>query len=662
MWFRHNSILLLFLAIVLTQCSTGLVDPNSIGPNRHSNIVVFQDTFYYQNILDLNDAPTSSISDSVYLINPISDTVFKSRELTNLVDSTYQNDSLHLIQKDTLFLEVEGVSTTKTLSQLSFIAIYGSSADFVAFSNANNDSLDSYDGFVNKDANNPNIFPAIPLYKIDSASICKSFQLNAAMVNTMDIDISGTFSLITNGKPILSVFTVVNSGDSINLNTTLYGDTLGKNIKIRFENVSCAGFTSPRYIQNQKTLKFYLDIDSIHVFHGKVKPIDKRYLLGYDSIAMPFKHSTDSLLGHINSGEVLAKYKLFGYGGPFYIIRELRDSLGYVYTDSSIMVSSPTEFISNIALYQDSILLDREFINATYYLRPVSGFATRVRPHFRLAGRYSIPTFWDVTFIRGKVTSKTILTTTVSPGLLPNRSHLSDSLSLQSVQLTTSLNGPGFGAYLVNDSLQFTTNGGSISYNDTSTWKLGENSNDLFNFTQHIINRAVPPDSGEIIGAVLNTAVGSVTIDIDTIIGLKLKENYTVKQGLATLIGYAEGVLKFTARNTFNINADGALDSLILTADSIGIRFQLSGSSLIERSTEMLIRLADDQGNELFKEKTSLILNSDPWLSKTLILDSQYLMGENLNFLLVGDIRELEGSYLSVQDYFRLAVIIDLYD
>ena len=141
-----------------------------------------------------------------------------------------------------------------------------------------------------------------------------------------------------------------------------------------------------------------------------------------------------------------------------------------------------------------------------------------------------------------------------------------------------------------------------------------------------------------------------------------MKENYTVKQGLATLIGYAEGVLKFTARNTFNINADGALDSLILTADSIGIRFQLSGSSLIERSTEMLIRLADDQGNELFKEKTSLILNSDPWLSKTLILDSQYLMGENLNFLLVGDIRELEGSYLSVQDYFRLAVIIDLYD
>ena len=76
----------------------------------------------------------------------------------------------------------------------------------------------------------------------------------------------------------------------------------------------------------------------------------------------------------------------------------------------------------------------------------------------------------------------------------------------------------------------------------------------------------------------------------------------------------------------------------------------------------MLIRLADDQGNELFKEKTSLILNSDPWLSKTLILDSQYLMGENLNFLLVGDIRELEVSYLSVQDYFRLAVIIDLYD
>jgi hypothetical protein len=252
MWFRHNSILLLFLAIVLTQCSGGLVSPNSISPNRHSNIVVFQDTFYYQNILDLNASPTSSSSDSVYLLNPISDTVFASRKLINLVDSTYQNDSLHQIQKDTLFLDVEGVATTKSLSQLSFISIYSTSSDFVKFANANLGIMDSYDGFANKNPNNPNIFPSIPLYKIDSASICKSFQLNASVVNDMDIDITGTFSLVTNGKTILSQYTIVNSGDSISLNTTLYGDTLGKNVKIRFENVSCLGFSSPKYIQNQK--------------------------------------------------------------------------------------------------------------------------------------------------------------------------------------------------------------------------------------------------------------------------------------------------------------------------------------------------------------------------------------------------------------------------
>jgi hypothetical protein len=56
------------------------------------------------------------------------------------------------------------------------------------------------------------------------------------------------------------------------------------------------------------------------------------------------------------------------------------------------------------------------------------------------------------------------------------------------------------------------------------------------------------------------------------------------------------------------------------------------------------------------------MLNTDPWLSKTFILAPQYLMGEPLDLLLVGDIRELEGSYLSVKDYFHLAVIIDLYD
>ncbi|MDC1529975.1 hypothetical protein N8450_01255 [Schleiferiaceae bacterium] len=638
------------------------MSPNSISPNRHSNIVVFQDTFYYQNILDLNASPTSSSSDSVYLLNPISDTVFASRKLINLVDSTYQNDSLHLIQKDTLFLDVEGVATTKSLSQISFISIYSTSSDFVKFANANLDTMDSYDGFIDQNPNNPNIFPAIPLYKIDSASICKSFQLNASVVNDMDIDITGTFSLVTNGKTILSQYTIVNSGDSISLNTTLYGDTLGKNVKIRFENVSCLGFSSPKYIQNQKTLKFYLDIDSISVFYGKVKPIDKRYFLGNDSISMPFKHSKDSLLGFVNSGEILAKYKLFGYDGPFYVIRELRDSLGYIYADSSIMVSSPSEFISNVPLQQDSILLGREFINATYYLRPISGFATRVRPHYRLLGRYGIQSKWDISYVQGRVRSSTVLTTSVSPGLLSNRSHLIDSMSLKSIQLTTTLNGPGYGSYLVKDSLQFTTSGGTVNYNDTSTWKLGNNSNDLFNFAQHSINRVVPPDSGEIIGAVLNTAAGHVTITIDTIIGLLLKENYSVEQGLATLIGYAEGVLTYTAASSLEINASGTLDSLILTADSVGVRFQLSGSSLVERSTEMEIRLADNQGNELFKEKTALMLNTDPWLSKTFILAPQYLMGEPINLLLVGDIRELEGSYLSVQDYFHLAVIIDLYD
>jgi hypothetical protein len=662
MWFRHNAIILLFFAIAFTQCSGGLVSPESIYPNRHSNIVVFQDTFYYHNVIDLNENPLTSNSDTVFLINPISDTTFNSRALTNLTDSTFRNDSLHLIQKDTLFLDVEGVATTKILGQLSFIAIYSTSADFVKFSNADNDTMESYDGFIDSNPNNPNIFPAIPLYNIDSASICKSFKLNASVVNDMDIDITGTFSLITNGKTILSLFTVVNSGDSINLNSTLYGDTLGKNVKIRFEDVSCSGFSSPKYIQNQKTLKFHLEIDSISTFHGKVKPINKRYPLGYDSIAMPFQNSTDSLLGYVNSGEIQAKYKLHGYEGPFYVIRELRDSLGYTYTDSSIMVSSPSEFISNVPLQQDSILLDRAFINAAYYLRPLSGFPVRIRPQYRLAGRYSIPAKWDIDYVHGKITSSTVLTTSIFPGSLPNRSHLTDSLSMQSVRLSTSLTGPGTGFYRVSDSLQFTTSGGTVSYNDTSTWHLGNSPGDLYNFTQHIINRAVPPDSGEIIGAVLNTAVGSVTIDIDTIIGLKLKENYTVEQGLATLIGYAEGVLKYTATGSLEINANGALDSLILTADSVGVRFQLSGSSLIERSTEMQIRLADDQGGELFKEKTAIMLNTDPWVSKTFILEPKYLMGEKLDLLLVGDIRELEGSYLSVQDYFHLALIIDLYD
>jgi len=58
--------------------------------------------------------------------------------------------------------------------------------------------------------------------------------------------------------------------------------------------------------------------------------MNKRFWLGNDSIAMPFQDSKDSLLGYINSGEIQAKYKLVGFDGPFYIIRELRDSAAIV--------------------------------------------------------------------------------------------------------------------------------------------------------------------------------------------------------------------------------------------------------------------------------------------------------------------------------------------
>ena len=149
---------------------------------------------------------------------------------------------------------------------------------------------------------------------------------------------------------------------------------------------------------------------------------------------------------------------------------------------------------------------------------------------------------------------------------------------------------------------------------------------------------------------------------MDTIVGLKLNEYYSVEQALSTLVGYAEGAIKFSALSAVRINSNGALDSLILSADSVGIRFALSGSAIVERSTNMHIRLNDDQGNLLLKDNTSILLNGDAWLSKTFVLNPEYLMGEELDLLVDGDIRELESSYLSVKDYFHLSVIIDLYD
>lgn len=557
---------------------------------------------------------------------------------------------------------MDGVVAARTLKQIDFITLYSTAADVSLFSNANNDTLQSFSGFSNKNPSNPNIVTGIQLPNIDSASICKSFHINTQVVNDMNVDVEGTLSFLTNGSVIFASPIAVNSGDSIRFSSSFKGDTLGTNIQVRFEDVTCSGFSTPTYIQNERTLKFELDLDSIVVFDGKVIPKNQRHFMGNASISLPFEKSSDSLLAFISTGEIQANYQFLGYDGPFSIVWQLTDSLNFVHEDSLLMVASPIEFTKNTSIVNDSLLLQRGHLNVAYYMRPFPGFPVRTKPHYRLLGRHSITSKWNVSYVQGTLKSSAQINSSVYPGLQPNRSHLTDSLSLKSFRLTTTLDGVGFGSYRILDSLGFTSNNVNSSFKDSSTWDLGNSNSDLYNFTQHTINRTIPSDSGNTFGALLESVYGNVGIEIDTLVGLRFNESYSVKQRLESLIGFADGSIQFTAASELRINESGTLDSLIFSADSVGIRFKLTGSSLYERTSDMNFKISDSQGNLLVEEKASIRLDLEPWVSQTFVLEPDHLTGEKLQLLMVGDIRELEESSLSTKDYFHLSIIIDLYD
>tara|TARA_B110000037_G_C17076766_1_gene488219 strand:- start:869 stop:1147 length:279 start_codon:yes stop_codon:yes gene_type:complete len=74
MWVKHKFALLFFAVSVVIQCRAGLFSIETIQTKRHSNIVVFQDTFWVEDTLALNKADSSKNSDSIFRINLISDT------------------------------------------------------------------------------------------------------------------------------------------------------------------------------------------------------------------------------------------------------------------------------------------------------------------------------------------------------------------------------------------------------------------------------------------------------------------------------------------------------------------------------------------------------------------------------------------------------------
>ena len=656
-------LLILLVGAAVSNCGRGYVSLDNIAPNPNSNIVVFTDTFQFGDIIQLSSTPSNSTSDSILLFESFLDTTFSSRAFSGLLDSSYSDSGFQLINKQPLIFDVEGIAdSSKSISQLAFISLYNPS-DFTFFSGNNGDSVYFYSGFSNKTPSN-NLFPSIPFYKIDSASLCEAFRLEAAVENNLNFDIEGVYSIISNGQAILTSNVYIASGDKFEIDSVFQNTTLGKNIKIRFEDVSTPGINvpdtlTPVYIDNSLKLKFKLVVDNIKVSSGKVKPNDQRYFLGSREISYPLKDFGDPFNLFVCSGSLNAQYNLNGFDGPFYVIREVTDSSGYSFTDSSLMVQSPTPFVNDIVFNDDSLYNLKNVLFANYYIRPLSGFPVRIKPNYSVESKYATTGAWNICYFRGPIRRKLLLSNSIYPGLRPERSHLWDSLSLANANIDVLFTGAGIGTLRIYDSAQVKYNMGNMSYMDSVDWAMGVGLGQIYDNNQLAFTRLIDRSEDNSIGMFPNEIQSDIRIGAQTRVGLVFGEDFNVQQGMSTLLGFCEGFLQYNASTELRINSDGAMDSLVFDADSLAMTIIGYGNLLAKSPSDLRITLSDTSGKPLLDQELSAPMDSTLWETRPFEIKPQHVTGTPMQLVIKGDLKNLEGHYLSANDFMVITIKLD---
>lgn len=645
---------------LLGSCSIGPVSLDGIKPNLDSKIVVFADTFMIYDILDLEGNEISSNGDSIILIQSLLDESYTGRQLLDFQDTTILLSGMSPINNGNISFRVDSVFDIKSLTQINIISRYDAS-NFSTLSGKDGQTVDSYSGFNNVTPTNEIVTPYSVSF-VDSTSILDSARLVLTFVNDLDLALDGEFKLVSGGGTFYSDEISLVAGNSLVIDTVIYNQNIGKKIKVYFEDVTCPGFSTPLTWSNSKKLEFSLSLSEAYVSNGKVNPLNERVPIGSYSLKVPIQDRGGAFDIYLCSGQLDAQYLLSGIDGPFYLIREITDSVKYYNVDSTLMVKSASPFVRNILFQNDSLhISDSNVVYANYYIRPLQSFPIRIKPSYTVNSAYGAENMWNVCYYEGPVKNQIILTDILDNSLNEAYSHIEDSLNLTNSSIVINVQGDGIGYLDLTDSCYVKYSSGQGAYGDTINWKMGSQLKHISLNNNLTRIRTLSGIDSTFMGALPIILESEVVITADTTLGLRLDDNHIINTGIQRFLGYCEGKLYYTANTPLTINANGLLDSVIFASDSITISIEGDAKAQFTTSSDLELKLVDSAGVEIINYEGILNYNDEGWATEEFKISPSHLSGEELQLFFRGSLGNLETTFIGMKDYLSMRVKLSFY-
>ena len=655
---------LFFLGLIalsmIYSCSKGPVSLGGIKPNLDSKIVVFADTFMLYDILDLEGNELSPNGDSIFLIQSLLDESYTGRQLLDFQDTIFPLTGMNPINDDNISFRVDSVYDIKSLTQIGVISRYDNSM-FPYFSGKDGQIVNSYAGFNGVTPANEIVTPYQVSF-VDSTSILDSVRLVMTFANDLDLSLTGDYKLVSGGGVFFADELELAAGDTLVIDTILYNSSIGKKIKVYFEDVTCPGFSSPLTWSISKKIEFALSLSNATVSEGKVSPVNERVPIGSSTLKVPIKDRGAPYDLYVCAGQLDAQYLLGGIDGPFYLVREITDSVNYSHVDSTLMVKSSSPFVRNVLFQNDSLhIADSNAVYANYYIRPLTGFPVRIKPSYTVNSSYGAENMWNVCFYKGPAKNQIVLTDILDNASNPAYSHIQDSLNLTSSSIIVNVQGDGIGYIEMKDTCFVKFASGKGAYGDSISWNMGAQLSQMSSNNNLLRTRTLEAIDSTYLGALPLLLESEVKIEVDTTIGLRLDDNHIITTGMQRFLGYCEGNLYYSANTPVTINGNGLLDSLIFSSDSIRISIEGDASAQFTTTSELEITLRDSAGVKIMDYTGELNYNAEGWATEEFIIDHKHLTGQQLQLYFKGGLGDLETSFVGMKDYLSMRIKLSFY-
>jgi hypothetical protein len=660
---RIKSIFLLIGIIYLTlvsSCTNAFVSKNDINPNYSSNIVVFQDTFPLTEVISINNQLNYS-SDSVFLAQSLVDTSFYLFNLLNVSDSTYSNGPSTFLSLDTILFDLPPAHFSRDIVLKDFIYSY-SPSDYSLFVNADQDSLNSWNGIYNSSPSNPT-FQNIIIASIDSTSFIKGGVIEVHALNNFNFDITGNLIIKSAGNVLSSSQLVLAANDSSVYTAFINSKLVNKTVTVSLENVYSSGFSTPTFIDVNSELILGINLDSIKINNGSIIPENKRYLIGSQNASLPFTSSSNLSSLFVENGSINESFQLLGFDGPFYLIRESIDSKSFSSIDSIIIVASPSPFNFNLLLNDDSLNIsdnDKNLLHH-YYIRPLNGFPLRYKPNYNISVSRGVTQNWMAPYALGRSSDTIRIQKNIYPRNDSNLSHLRGLSLPEFSKLEFSARGNGVGAVSVFNDLTLTTNSNSHFVKDTINWFLGDNVADYGSNTNYFKHQKLTGSSSNL-ALIYDTINTSIAIYSDSIIGSNKNDLINLTYKSETLLGFMDGPLQFRTTTSVNLNDNNHLDSLVIESDSIFIYFKIEATAIGEEVLALAGTLLSSNNDTVAMfDFPNVLGEADTYSTNPSKINKTFFLSNDPMILhLNGELSKINNILISSSDFFKLSVLINL--